>query len=213
MSPKQIYPAATRNAEPILQILKKTLDGTKSGLQLLEVSSGTGQHALHFANNFPNITFQPTEFERSLLPSIAAYAEESKYGNLKEPLYLDISKPCLENQHGQFDYILNINMLHVSPWSCTEGLFRNSGQLLKAGGLLIIYGAMAVDGVLEPESNRQFDKSIRRQNREWGVRDVRDLQKEAAKYAISLRNMYDMPANNKMLVWAKLWTRKYWIFV
>ncbi|CAD7089094.1 unnamed protein product [Hermetia illucens] len=202
-SDKKVFLPAERNGQPILEVLTRFLDSKTPGLQFLEISSGTGQHALYFANQFPNITFQPTEYDEELLASIAAYADESRHGNMKQPLFVDISQPCLLNFAGQFDYILNVNLIHVSPWACTEGLFRTAGHVLKPGGLLLTYGALAIDGVLEPESNREFDEALRKHDPEWGIRDLRDLKQEAAKNGIVVKEVIDMPSNNKMVVWQK----------
>uniref|UniRef100_A0A182MK56 Peptidase S1 domain-containing protein n=1 Tax=Anopheles culicifacies TaxID=139723 RepID=A0A182MK56_9DIPT len=121
--------------------------------------------------------------------------------------------PCSEWQNdanvnlsgcaSQFDYMLNINMIHISPIACAKGLFYNASELLKPGGLLITYGPYAVDGVLTPDSNVQFNTSLQQRNPEWGIRDTSDLCKMALQKGITLVEMIDMPANNKCLIWRK----------
>ncbi|XP_053677340.1 methyltransferase-like 26 [Anopheles nili] len=207
-------PAGERNKDPILAVLKRLFVKHEPNLQLLEISSGVGLHAAYFAREFPNITFQTSEFETNVFGSIESYRQEAKTENVLPPVYIDISQPCSEwcndaninlaTSAERFDYMLNINMLHISPFACAEGLFRNAGQLLKQGGLLITYGPYAVNGTLVPESNVSFNQSLQQRNPEWGIRDTSVLQKLATLNGITLEEMIDLPANNKCLVWKKL---------
>ena len=123
---KQVYPAADRNKDPILQTLKLYINKNHPSF-LLEISSGSGQHISHFAPNFPNVTFQPTELEKGLFQSIDAYAEDSNVKNIKEAQFLDVKDSASGwlNQTlkaGSVDYILNCNMMHISEYACTEGI-------------------------------------------------------------------------------------------
>uniref|UniRef100_A0A182NNX2 Methyltransferase type 12 domain-containing protein n=1 Tax=Anopheles dirus TaxID=7168 RepID=A0A182NNX2_9DIPT len=207
-------PAGERNKDPILGVLQRFFTKTQPNLQLLEISSGVGLHAAYFAQEFPNITFQTSEYDPSLFGSIEAYRREAKVQNVLAPIRIDISQPCsewnneaninLSTSAGRFDYMLNINMLHISPFTCAEGLFRNASQLLKPGGLLITYGPYAVNGTLTPESNVRFNESLQQRDPEWGIRDTSVLQKLATLSGITLEEMIDLPANNKCLVWKKL---------
>lgn len=181
-------------------------------------------HVEHFAPHFPNFTFQPSDYERHLLDSIRAYAKDCPTRNICSPMQIDIRKPYTEwgqnrdlkgpylkgNSHldfaqykGLFDVMLNINMIHITEFDCTEGLFFNAGQLLKPSGLLITYGPYAENGVLQPESNVRFDAGLRCENPGWGVRDIALLKEVAAKNGIRFVEKYEMPANNKTLVWQK----------
>ncbi|XP_055638875.1 methyltransferase-like 26 [Toxorhynchites rutilus septentrionalis] len=206
-------PAGERNKSPILEVLKKTLDSNKPNQKLLEISSGVGLHAAFFSSHFPNIHYQPSEFDTGLFSSIEAWRQEINAPNLQSPIAIDISQPCTEwdNEHNinfetsaeSFDYMLNINMMHISPFECTEGLFRNAGALLKRGGILITYGPYAVNGKLTPESNVQFDASLKGRNALWGIRDIAVLEKVSSNYGIFLKATYDLPANNKCLIWIK----------
>lgn len=192
---------------------------------LLEVSSGVGMHIEYFAPKFPNLTFQPSEYDARLLDSVKAFAQDCPTKNVCPPIQVDIRKPYTEwgenhdpsgpfltgDSHkdfkeykGSFDYMLNINLMHISEFECTEGLFYNTGQLLKPGGLLFTYGAYAENGIIEPESNRRFDAGLRNENAAWGLRDIVDLKKIALKHEIELVEKYEMPANNKTLIWKKL---------
>ncbi|XP_034947064.1 methyltransferase-like 26 [Chelonus insularis] len=202
---KLIYPAAERNKEPILQVLKRIIR-PGSNQVCLEISSGSGQHIAHFAPHFPQVTFYPSECEPSLLESISAHA--TNLTNVNEPSLIDVATdyktwPGDLFKEKSTDYIYNSNMMHVSPFKCTIGLFENADKLLNSNGTLITYGPYAIDGKITPESNVEFDKSIRSQNSEWGLRDIRDLEKLATKNNLKLIEMVDMPANNKILIWKR----------
>lgn len=204
-------PSAERNCQPILSVLSDVLDKTTPNQKLLEISSGTGQHAAYIAQHFPNINFCPSEFDASLIGSIRAFAAEVHTNNVRPPIVVDIRQPFTDwNQshfdsdgRGEFDYVLNINMIHITPLDCTEGLFQNANALLKGNGLLITYGPYAINGVLVPESNINFDRYLRSQNVEWGVRDISDLKGISSRYGIALEKILDMPANNKICIWRK----------
>lgn len=204
--------SADRNCKPILDCLHKLLDQSEYGERLLEISSGTGQHVGYFASAFPNVAFYPSEYDTSMFGSIRAFTET--LSNVAFPMTVDIRQPFGKwNWHvanlqptkvaGTFDYMLNINMIHITPWSCTEGLFKNASGLLKPNGIMITYGPYASNNVLIPDSNVNFDQYLRSTNSEWGVRDLRDLQQLALTYSICLDKIFDMPANNKVCVWRK----------
>ncbi|XP_054084196.1 UPF0585 protein CG18661 isoform X2 [Zeugodacus cucurbitae] len=206
---KQSHPSADRNCIPISEQIILQVDLKSGDLQLLEISSGSGQHAAYLAPLCPNIKFYPSEFDRRLFPSIKAYADDCNTNNILEPLYVDISANPKEwtkqygFKSGTFDYMLNFNMLHISPWSCAIGLFRSAGYLLKPSGKLFTYGPYKVNGILEPESNVNFDQSLKNRNIEWGIRDIEDLKKLAEENNIELVKSVDMPVNNKFLTWMK----------
>lgn len=158
----------------------------------------------YFATHFPKLIFQPSECETPLLESIKAYADETPTKNVKYPIRIDITdEPKIWGIDMQFDYMININMIHVSPPECTEALFRNTAIFLKPHGILITYGAYAHNGIITPQSNVDFNKSLRRQNSEWGLRDINDLEKIAKSFGIVLLKIHDLPANNKCLAWRK----------
>ncbi|XP_076382360.1 methyltransferase-like 26 [Megalopta genalis] len=202
---KLVYPAANRNKDPILSVLQKYIQYSQDQI-FLEISSGSGQHIAHFAPYFPQVTFYPSEYEPRLLHSISSYANEFK--NIKQPLRIDITTNFRNWGNGSFtensiDYIYNANMMHISPYECTIGLFKNAGKLLKDNGFLFTYGPYAVDGQITPESNVNFDKSLKFQDPDWGLRDIRDLKKLAEENNIKLIDIFDMPANNKTIIWKK----------
>lgn len=207
-------PAGDRNKQPILEVLQQFIVPDVKA-SLLEISSGVGMHASFFAQHFPNITFQTSEYEHGVFSSISAYRLNLGVQNVLEPVFIDVSKDLsewdskfqgkpLSECQGTFDYMLNINMMHISPFNCSEGLFANSSKLLKKGGILFTYGPYACDGVLEPESNISFDQSLRSRDPSWGIRDIADLKKLAAKNAMELHKTFNLPSNNKCLVWKKL---------
>ncbi|XP_076458617.1 methyltransferase-like 26 [Babylonia areolata] len=200
-------PAADRNKGPILEVLQQYLKVDKGFV--LEVASGPGQHVAHFAPHFPSITFQPSDCDVSYLKSIQAYINKTGANNVLHPLYIDITQPVAQwpdqekFQSQSCNAIININMIHISPWDTCKGLMEASGYLLKAGGFLYMYGPVAVDGVISPESNVQFDQMLRSRNSSWGLRDVQDIKKLAEEHDLQLSNVIDMPANNKSMLFLK----------
>lgn len=196
---KQIPPAAVRNTPPLLAILTRLLadrEGT-----VLEIAAGSGYHAAAFAAALPHVTWQPSDPDDSARASITAYVEDAGLPNLRLPLALDAaadSWPPLEATA-----VVCINMIHISPWPATEGLFRGAARVLKAGGVLVTYGPYSIDGDFLAESNIAFDQSLRARNAAWGLRDVRDVAAEAAKRGFSHTETIRMPANNLTLVFRK----------
>lgn len=199
---KVFYPSADRNKSFILDVLKQHFDADKQGT-VLEISSGTGQHISYFAQHFPLLTFQPTEYEKSLFKSIEAYALDTPTKNVKLAIHVDVTTDfeTWNTDKQLYDYLINVNMIHIAPYQCSIMLFQNAGKLLKNKGLMITYGPYAVDGVLTPQSNVDFDRNLRTQDSEWGVRDVKDLENLAKQNNMKLLKVYDLPANNKCLVW------------
>uniref|UniRef100_A0A1B6MDJ3 Methyltransferase type 12 domain-containing protein n=1 Tax=Graphocephala atropunctata TaxID=36148 RepID=A0A1B6MDJ3_9HEMI len=207
-----MYPAAERNKPHILQCLQRYVRAKgREGetLKLLEIGAGTGQHCVHFAPHFPHVIYQPTELNPELIESIDAYRMHVQLPNIKEAAVLDITQPADTWLNGSLspnslDYVLSINMIHISPWTCTEGLFEGAAYILKPKGYLFMYGPFAVDGNITPDSNVNFDRSLRTQNAEWGLRDItRQLVPLAARLGLKLANTHDLPANNKFLAWLK----------
>lgn len=208
---KLIYPAATRNQDPILQVLKRFIISDVDNVEdeesplFLEIASGSGQHVAHFAPYFPGVKFQPTEVDDSLIGSISYYAEHCPTRNILPPKLIDICNKLSYYgfEENSVDYMYNANMIHISPYACTVGLFENAGNYLKSDALMITYGPYSKDGVITPESNIQFDASLRARNTEWGLRDMADLIKLAEQNNLALMDTVEMPANNKTLIWKK----------
>lgn len=208
---KLIYPAANRNKEPILQVLKRFLATCENYPEednplFLEIASGSGQHVFHFAPYFPDIKFQPTEVDETLLGSIHYYAVNCPTKNILPPMLIDICENFSKYgiKENTIDYIYCANMIHISPYKCTIGLFENAGIYLKPDALMITYGPYSKDGKISPESNVEFDLSLKARNPSWGLREINDLIKLGDHNNLHLMDIIDMPANNKTLIWKKI---------
>jgi hypothetical protein len=196
-----------RNHQPIWAVLQKYLAG-KSG-DVLEAGSGTGQHAIYFAKQSPDIAWWPSDLNEAHLKSIEAWRVHSVLANVRAPLTIDLTDPvwCAEMQDGcgpkSLRAVFCANVIHIAPWRVAEGLFAGSGRYLAVDGLLMLYGPFKRDGRHTALSNAVFDTSLREGNPEWGVRDTADLEKLAANVGLALRDVVEMPANNLILVFAR----------
>jgi SAM-dependent methyltransferase len=188
-------PAALRNREPIAEVLKDWLPST--GL-VLEVASGTGEHAALFAERFPNLEWQPSDVDRDALRSIRAWRDEARLPNLRDPLRLDAASA--EWPIAKADAVLSINMVHISPWTSALGLMEGAARLLSGGGALILYGPWLKDDIPTADSNMAFDADLRRRDPQWGLRRVEDFAAAAAERGLVLQEVRAMPANNLMLL-------------
>ena len=197
---KKHSPAAERNRVPILAALRNELPET--GL-VLEIASGSGEHALFFAENMPNIEWQPSDPDEEALASIAAYRADYAGTNLREPLILDAAQPESWPVE-QADAVVCINMIHVSPWASTEGLFAGAERVLaESGGPLILYGPYIDPAVETAQSNLDFDASLKQRNPEWGLRDAAAVIELAKSHGFKWKARYQMPANNITLVFVR----------
>lgn len=192
-------PAALRNREPILVVLREILP--KAGL-VLEIASGSGEHVVHFAAALPGLTFQPSDPDDAALDSIAARVGQAGLANIRPPLRLDAAAPDWPVRAAQA--IICINMVHISPWRATQGLFAQAGRILPVGGVLYLYGPYRrADRELEP-SNLAFDESLRGRNPEWGLRELDTVAELAAASGFGPPAVTDMPANNLSLVFRRI---------
>jgi len=188
-------PAALRNREPIAEVLTDWLPNR--GL-VLEVASGTGEHAVYFAQRFPNLEWQPSDVHPDALASIAAWRDEAGLPNLRPPLVLDAA--ARDWPIGNADALLSINMVHISPWASALGLIEGAARLLPAGGPLILYGPWLKDDIETVDSNVAFDRDLRSRDPEWGLRRVEDFAAAADERGLRLHDTRAMPANNLMLL-------------
>jgi SAM-dependent methyltransferase len=188
-------PAALRNREAIAEVLRQWLP--RSGL-VLEIASGSGEHAIYFAECFPDLEWQPSDVHPDALSSIAAWRAEAGRTNVRPPLVLDASSADWPIDRA--DVLLSINMVHISPWASALGLLDGAARLLSPGGPLIMYGPWLKNDIPTAASNRDFDADLKRRDLQWGLRRVEDFAAEAEKRGLRLEATSSMPANNLMLL-------------
>lgn len=196
---KRHAPATARNSEPIAQVLAQELP--ERGL-VLEIASGTGEHAVFFAGRFPALDWQPSDPDPAALASVAAWREEAAIANLRPPIQIDASAGSWPVE--QADAMLCVNMIHISPWAATEGLFAGAARLLAPGAPLITYGPYLEAGVATAPSNMAFDDSLKARDPQWGLRDLAKVDALAANKGLARTARYIMPANNLTLVYRRL---------
>jgi len=191
---KRTAPATERNRDAITHVLKGYLPAQGT---VLEIASGTGEHIVHFAAQFPHLAWQPSDSDPLALASIAAWRAESGGDNLLAPVEVDAAADW---QVQDISAILCINMVHISPWEATKGLMRNAGRLLPKGGVLYVYGPFRQQNRPTAPSNEEFDRSLKSRNSQWGLRLVEDVAQEASLHALHLDQIIEMPANNLSLL-------------
>jgi len=192
------WPAAERNKQPILEVLARVLP--KRGL-VLEIASATGQHVAHFARALPELTWQPSDFSEEHLQNLRARRTVAGLPNLLPPVCLDVTHARWPVEHA--DAIFNANMIHISPWATTLGLFAGAERVLSPGAPLVTYGPYKVKGEHVSESNVAFDASMRERDPSFGVRDVDDLITVAEARGFALEEQIAMPANNFTLIFRR----------
>ena len=192
-------PAAGRNRAPILEVLKTWLP---TAGEVLEIASGTGEHAVFFADAFPHLSWRPTDRDPQALESIAAWAEKLGPANLLTPLRIDAADPG-SWPLARADAIVCINMVHISPWAATEGLMAGAGRILPEGGILYLYGPYRERATPTAASNLAFDESLKARDPAWGLRDLEAVAGLAAQNGLALAARTAMPANNLSLVFKK----------
>jgi hypothetical protein len=193
------FPATTRNREPIRAVLEDVLPPSGT---VLEIASGSGEHAAYFAPHFPGLTWQPSDREPALLASIAAHAEVSGAANIARPVLLDVCKKPWPVTAA--DAVIAINMIHIAPWRAGLDLLAGAGAILPAGGPLVLYGAFRRAGEHTAPSNEAFDRSLRAQDPAWGVRDLETVEAAAGDEELRLDAVVEMPANNLIVVFRKV---------
>lgn len=187
-------PAVARNRQPILEVLREVLPARA---RVLEVASGSGEHAVHFAGAAPGWIWQPSDPHPRALASIAAWSEVARLDNLLKPLRFDVTG---EWPAERFDAVVAINLLHISPWTASEALMAGATGCLAPGGVVVLYGPFRREGCHTAASNAAFDADLRRRDPQWGIRDLAEVEEEAQRYGLLLARVLPMPANNLILI-------------
>lgn len=198
MSDALFSPAVARNAGPIVEVLKRVL--ARGGLAL-EIASGSGEHAVHFAHAMPALDWQPSDPDEAARRSIDAHARASGLSNIRSPLAIDAARrpwPVM-----RADAVIAINMIHIAPWDATTGLMAGAGATLPEDGVLYLYGPFREHGAHTAPSNAAFDDSLRARNATWGVRDIEAVAAAAGARGLRLAERVAMPANNLSLIFRK----------
>jgi hypothetical protein len=193
-----VSPSAERNRAPISEVLSQVLP--ERGV-VLEVGSGTGQHVVHFARAMPNLVWQPSERDADCLRSIHGWLSVEELSNVRPPLLLDVS--ALPWPITSAAALVCINMIHIASWSTTETLLRGGEALLSGGGVLCLYGPFRRQGRHTSPSNEAFDTLLRRQDQDWGVRDLDEVARLAGRAAFDLLQTHEMPSDNLTVVFRK----------
>ncbi|CAF3972579.1 unnamed protein product [Adineta steineri] len=213
---KLVISAAEYNKQPILDILLNHIIPDSKPISVLEIGSGTGQHITHFAAHFPLATFQPSDIDSQYFKSIQAYIDEYEINaftkNILPPLNIDVLSPSSTTISSQsYDFVYCCNMIHITPIECTKGLFALAERVLKSDGSLITYGPYGLQGGgrITPESNRRFHAHLQMQDSRWGLKSIDELAVIAHDHHMVLKQIFDMPSNNKILWWIKKKELKY----
>jgi SAM-dependent methyltransferase len=197
--PRQYHAHVARNRQPILDVLARVLP--PAGL-VLEIASGSGEHAVFLAQNLPSLTWQPTDTDDGALASIAAHRAAARLPNLLQPLRLDATA-----ERWPIDYAAALvcnNMIHIAPWRVSEGLMAGAGRILQPGGILYLYGPYRIDGRHTATSNQDFDAWLKAQNPDWGIRDLAEVTALARHHRLDLSERVAMPANNLSVIFRRL---------
>jgi SAM-dependent methyltransferase len=199
-------PAFQRNHAAIWSVLEAFLRDCRG--DALEIGSGTGQHAAEFARRSPAVVWWPSDHLDSHLRSIAAWRAHAGLANLRPPVRIDASarnwRLAERGLPTEFVAMLCINVIHIAPWAATEGLMAGAGRHLRADGRLFLYGPFRREGIHNAPSNDVFDRNLRRDNPDWGVRDVADLRAVAERNGLRFVELVEMPSNNAVLAFERM---------
>lgn len=194
--PRQHAPATARNRDAILAVLHRLAPASGT---VLEVASGSGEHAAHFAAALPGLVFQPTDPDAARRASIDAWC--AGIANVRPALALDATTGPWPA--GPFDLLLCCNMIHIAPWEAAEGLVAGAGRVLSPGGVLLLYGPFRRQGVKTAPGNEAFDADLRARNPAWGVRDLESVDALARAAGFGGAEITEMPANNLCVAWRR----------
>lgn len=197
---KQTWPAPERNKQPILDVLARVLPARAT---VLEIASGSGQHAAFFAAQMPEWTWQPSDFDAENLASIRGWVEDARLPNLRAPLRLDVLERDWPLGELAPSALFCANMIHIAPWACCLGLIAGAARHLPQGARFVLYGPFTLGGVHTAESNITFDASLKARDPDWGVRDADEVANLCEKAGFRLMERVAMPANNQTLVFER----------
>tara|TARA_B100000949_G_scaffold233141_1_gene248889 strand:- start:985 stop:1578 length:594 start_codon:yes stop_codon:yes gene_type:complete len=195
---KRHAPATARNSQPLAEVLARELPASGT---VLEIASGSGEHAVFMARRFPALDWQPSDRDAEALASVDAWAAEARLANLRPAIALDAAAP--EWPIVSADALLCVNMVHISPWDAAVGLFAGAGRVLGSGAPLVLYGPFVEPDVETAASNHAFDQSLRQRDPAWGLRSTADLDRLAAGHGMTRTARCAMPANNLVLVYRR----------
>ncbi len=204
LAQKKHAPATNRNREPILDVLTNCLPDHGT---ILEIASGSGQHAVHFTRHLPGHYWLPSDPDKASRNSIRAWWWEIQLNNILPPLNIDATRDVWPVENSNLPLPITamvcINMIHISPWAATIGLMKGAARILPEDGILYLYGPYKVDGNHTAPSNEAFDKDLRSRNEEWGIRDLNDVIALAGDHGLSFVKYIQMPANNLSVIFRK----------
>jgi len=194
---KQYSEACEENKTPILAVLRREFSGCR---QVLEIGSGTGQHAVYFAQQLPGLVWQPSDVAAHF-PGINAWREEAGLDNVLTPLTLDVT----EHQWPQtrYDGLFSANTTHIMSWDAVQAMFEGIGNMLVPGGIMCLYGPFNYNGKYTSDSNARFDRFLKERDPCSGIRDFTDLDSLAVANGLEFRTDHEMPVNNRLLVWER----------
>lgn len=196
-----IAPAAGRNRDPILGVMRRVFPAQG---KVLEIASGSGEHAVHFAAAMPGLMWQPSDPDADARASIAAWTAHENLSNIAAPLNIDVREGVWGIEGvAPFDAITAINMIHISPWESTRGLFAGAARLLTSGGIVFLYGPYKRDGKHTAPSNEAFEGWLKSRDARFGVRDMSEVATVAEHCGFGLREILEMPANNFVVIFMK----------
>lgn len=191
--------ACERNQEPILEILQQVI--LPSDRRLLEVGTGTGQHAVYFAPHFPQLEWHPTDLSENL-PGMKLWFQEARVPSIQKPVRLDVGKDDFPKL--KFDVVFTANTFHIMHWKECKSFMKLLGNRLREGSRFIVYGPFKYDGKYTSESNSEFDNSLKERDPLMGIRSFEDIHNSMIKNGFELLDDFEMPANNRMLVFQRL---------
>jgi cyclopropane fatty-acyl-phospholipid synthase-like methyltransferase len=197
MPTKPFAESCEQNKHVILDVLQQEFTNAR---QVLEIGSGTGQHAVYFARHLPHLSWQCTDIADNL-PGISTWLNEAGLDNTAPPLALDVRENDWPMQ--KYDAVFSANAVHIMSWQAVESMFTGIGRVLNAGGTVCLYGPFNYGGAFTSDSNARFDAWLKDRDPLSGIRHFEDLNALARQAAMTLVNDYAMPANNRILVWRK----------